>query len=145
MTKRTWRFQSLRGEATAVMASAPSYRAAAKALGVNLSTVVRWRQQGKVPAPGGRRGAAAGPPPSPEGWAASVRSAYDLNATELELVGLAEAALALARDAQQPPAIRLNASSRYQSLVRQLDLEVSPDGEVETPAPRRPWPRPVLK
>lgn len=134
--KRTHKFGLLRGEVADVMASAPSLAAAAAALGVDKSTVFRWRKANKIPAPGGRRGA-VGPPPLPEGWAASVRAAYDLNATETELVSLAEAALVLARDASLKPADRLAAMSRFSQLVRQIDLEV-PDGEVKT---RAAWPR----
>ena len=91
-----------------------------------------------MPAPGGRRG---GHRPTPlcgaksiaidiakDGWAASVRAAYDLNATEAELVSLAEAALAMARDASLKPADRLAAISRFSQLVRQIDLEVPDNG-----------------
>ncbi len=103
MTKRTWRFRSMQGQAADVMAASTSLRAAAKTLGVNLSTIVRWRQAGKIPPPGRRRAhrsvtaLAADLPAGPEGWGGGDRASYTLDATETELVTLAEAALLLAR------------------------------------------------
>ena len=138
-TKRTWRLRSMTGRAAEVMRSAPSLAAAAKALGVNKATVFRWVKAGKIPGPGGRRRAPT-VPPSPEGWAPTIRAAYLLDATETALVELADAALTMARDAAMKPADRLAAMARFAQLVRQIDLEV-PSGEVATDTGR--WPRPV--
>ena len=84
-------------------------------------------------------------PARTEGWAAAIRAAYVLDATETELVNLAETALTLARDPEARHETRLAAMGRFQRLVQQLDLEV-PDGgeaETETTRTRGAWPRQV--
>jgi hypothetical protein len=151
--KRTWVLRSLVGEVGEVMATAPSLAAAAARLGVDRSSVCRWVKAGRIPPPAGRQRrrppadsvtAATGltdTPVPPAGWAAAVRAAYELNASEAELVRLAETALALAHDAAQPAAVRIQAMRAFSALLRQLDLEVD-DGEVTTAhAPARAWPR----
>ena len=140
--KKTWRLRSMSGEVADVMRSASSLGAVATVLGVNKSTVFRWLRAGKIPPLGGRRRGRV--PLVPENWAASVKRAYDLDATELVLVELAEEALTLARDKNSAPAIRLQAMARFAALVRQLDLEVD-DREAESTngVSTRPWPRRV--
>ena len=151
--KKTWMLRSL-GDVAVVMATAPSLGAAARTLGVDKSSVFRWVKAGKIPPPGGRRqrgraGRGASLPDRPvvpvaaAGWAAAIRGAYELDATETELVQLAETALALARDSAQLPAVRLAAMARFQSLTRQIDLEGPSDGEVATATPRSHAPRRV--
>jgi len=83
-------------------------------------------------------------PAVPEGWGPAVRQAYELDATETELVSLAESALALARDASLKATDRLAAMARFAQLVRQIDLEV-PDGQTATTRDSRTgaWPRRV--
>jgi hypothetical protein len=138
--KRTWRLRALPGDVSGVVSAASSYKAAAAALGVDKSTVFRWVKAGQVPAPGGKHHVTV--PPVPEGWASAIRGAYDLDATETELVRMAETALALAGDLSLKPTDRLAAMARFQRLVVQLDLEV-PDGEVEKATNPRAWPRRV--
>jgi hypothetical protein len=142
--KRTWVLRSLVGEVGEVMATAPSLAAAAARLGVDRSSVCRWVKAGRIPPPAGRqrrRPPADSVTAAPAGWAAAVRAAYELNASEAELVRLAETALALAHDAAQPAAVRIQAMRAFSALLRQLDLEVD-DGEVTTAhAPARAWPR----
>lgn len=137
LVKKTWRLASLMAEAKDVMPTARSLSDAAERLGVDKSTVFRWVKSKKIPPPGRR---AVGPPAVPEGWAAAVRATYDLDATEAQLLVLAEEALALALDKSLRPADRLSAMTRFARLVRELDLE-PPDGQVETPNVRGPWPR----
>ena len=147
------------------VANAKSLAEAARTIGVNRSTVFRWIQQGKVPAPGTRvrvkrevttRGHLPdnkGPfvptsdvetslhLPDPKHWAAAVRAKYDLSATENTLVDLGVAALAIAEDKEQRPEVRLAAMGRYAALVKQLNLESEmEDGAVETVGR---WPRRV--
>jgi hypothetical protein len=154
--KRTWVFRACSGDAAEVMASAASVTAAAKALGVDRSTVHRWIRAQKIPPPGGSRrrhvqqmgitaeGIGSKNLPAPEGWAASVRAAYALSTTEAALVTMADVALALAGDVALKPADRLSAMARFARLVQQLDLEV-PGGEVETIVhPRPAWPLRVI-
>ena len=145
MNKRTWRFRALGIDVGAVMASAPSYEAAAKACGVNKSTIFRWVKSGRVPAPGRPAPAAASSVPLvSEGWAAAMRAAYVFNATEDTYIDLADEALTMARDRSMKPADRLAAMGRFSALVRQINFEV-PDGDIKTtPDTRtRPWPRRV--
>jgi hypothetical protein len=148
MSKRTHKFKAL-GNVAVTVESAATVQAAADALGVNRSSVTRWIRAGKVPRPGGQRPSrrkgpvVAGPRQSPQDWAATIRRAYELSPTELQLVALAEAALTLARTEDARPADRLAAMSRYQSLVRQLELEDAKNGEAEAPQTDnlRQWPR----
>ena len=152
--KHSWKFQQL--DVAAVLATSPTVSAAARKLGVNRSSIQRWRRAGKLPAvtPSGRPPRPAATPrtldqhpPSAEGWAASIRAAYDLTATELELLALAERARTLALDATARPDIQLAAAGRFQTLIRQLNLESPDNGQTEAAAPSRPraaWPRPVV-
>jgi excisionase family DNA binding protein len=148
--KQTHKFEAL-GDVAAVVGRAASVSAAARQLGVERSTVQRWIKAGKISRPStcGAKPAATGGPASrarkqsPESWARWVRRTYDLTATEQTLVDLAERALTLATDATTRAEVRLTATTRYQQLVKQLDLENETDGEVEK-APRGrciTWPR----
>ena len=90
--------------------------------------------------------AVAAPNQTPEQWADAVRQAYELSATESQLLDLAVLALTMSRDGLLKPETRLTATGRYQLLIKQLHLEVPEEshGEVEkTGADVRPWPRPV--
>ena len=94
--KRTWKLKALSGDVAMAMRSAGSVTEAAKVLQVDRGTVHRWLKANKIPPLGGRgRGCV---PLVPENGAASVKAAYDLDATKLVLVELAEEALTLARD-----------------------------------------------
>jgi transposase-like protein len=123
----------MKGEAAIVMATAPSLSAAAKRLNVDRSTLFRWIREGKVPPLA--RTQAPGPPASPLAWAAAVKAAYELSATEAALVGLAEAALALANDVTLTPMARLQAMARFAALVKQVNLEVPADGKAPSAIP----------
>ena len=138
--ERTWKLKALSGDVAMAMRSAGSVTEAAKVLRVDRGTVHRWLKANKIPPLGGRgRGCV---PLVPENGAASVKAAYDLDATELVLVELVEEALTLARDKSSAPPVRLQAMARFAALVRQLDLEVD-DGEVETTNGASRWPRRV--
>src|SRR5262245_41228823 len=112
----------------------------ARRLDVNRSTVFRWVTAGKLPVARGAAAAAApvpaSPPPDlplePTAWGASVRAAYALNATDAELVGLAERALTAAQNPAESTSTRLSAMGRFQALVKQLALVPL---ALETPAP----------
>ena len=141
--KATWKLSHTHlGDVAEAIASTSSLRQAAKRLGVNVSTVSRLVAAGKVP---GRskatRRPAPGPgptlsaslpardlPPSdpsphtPAAWAASVRAAYVLSATEDQLVSLADEALAIAQQLDARPSDRLAAMGRFAGLTKQLCL-----------------------
>lgn len=153
MNKHSWKLRQL--DVAAVLAEAPSLSSAARTLGVNRSSIQRWIRAGKVPpfspspraprlAPTSQQPEREPEPVATAGWAASVRAAYDLTATELELLALAERARTIALDDTQKPETQLAAAGRFQTLIRQLNLETPDNGEVETNDTRkRVWPRRV--
>jgi excisionase family DNA binding protein len=150
--KRTHKLKAL-GDVASVIRDAGSIRAAATRLGVDVSTVHRWIAAGKAPALRSRR------PPrvprvdagrsraerSPEAWARWVRRKFELDDTELQLLGMTVRAMRLERDPLVPVAVRLAASGRVQRLLEQLNLpkEMTEDGETSTTASVRAWPRPA--
>jgi excisionase family DNA binding protein len=149
--KRTHKLRAL-GDVAGTIAAARSIQDAARQLGVDRSTVHRWIASGKVSAPAAgrrtaRQSATTGTPgqrQTPESWARWVRRQYLLDATEQTLVGLTVDALRLARDESARPEVRLAATARAQSLIRQLKLENAEDGEAEnTKAEIRVFPRRV--
>ena len=156
MVKQTHKFKALRGDVDAVLSAAPNLSEAARTLGVDRSTLTRWLASGKVkrPAKGGPRRVTAAAleatadtgavPTTSTAWAAGIRAAYALTATESELVGLADAALQLAQDLTVKPEIRLTAMTKFQALVRQLNFEESEaNGETQTTGSHSSFPRAV--
>jgi hypothetical protein len=95
-------------------------------LEVKRSTVQRWMASGKLVDT--RRGAKQGRVPpvtkltKPSEWAATVRKDYALDATDEQLVTLAETALGKALDALQAPMVQLAAMRAFQGIVKQLAL-----------------------
>jgi transposase-like protein len=135
--KKTHKLAAL-GDVRPIVQAASSVSAAAKRLGVSRVTVYDWIKRGLVPRPAGRKPRRPADDTNPgvlpataAAWAADVRQRYDLTATEAMLVRLAEEVLGVALDATQKPTERIAAAGRFQTLVKQLNLEVE-DGEVET-------------
>jgi hypothetical protein len=144
---------------SAVVSAAPSLVAAAKQLGVDRTTLHRWIAAGKVKRrqDGGKRPrdrATANRParrggslPPAAAWARRIRGMYDLSVTELALVALGERMLAKAHDDSLRTETQIAASARWQSIVKQLNLEeeAESDGQVEDTVGSniRPWPRRV--
>jgi hypothetical protein len=154
MDKATHKFRQVRADAEQVFTQAVSISAACRELGITRATGQRWIKAGKVPRPGKRRprvSTAVDKAPritSPADWAKWVRKHFELNGNEEALLGLAVTAMEIAHDSAKPEALRLMAMARYQALVRQLDLEIPDDGEMEatsTPATVHPWPRAVKR
>jgi hypothetical protein len=81
----------------------------------------RYRHQKAARAALGGMPAAA--PEDDRPWGEWIRSRYELDRNEAELVRLAEIALTVANDATERSAERLQAASRFQSLIKQLALE----------------------
>ena len=77
------------------------------------------------------------PAPLDVRWADAIRAAAPLDATDAKLVDLADLALTVAEDPATPPAIRLGAAGRFQSLVKQLARRIRPaaDEQPAVPAP----------
>lgn len=121
-------------------------------LEVNKSTVTRWLAAGKLTRKGPRkktrqRAAAAlvaASRKTPAQWVADVRAAYSLDATDEQLVTMAESALLLTRDPMTPAPLRLQAMGRFQGIVKQLSLvarsavaDSKPESPIPGPDPRK--------
>jgi transposase len=123
--KRTRKWAFVAQEATRLASAGMEPKAIADRLGVNRSTVTRWMQEGKIARTVPRTvDLKVKPGQPPKSWAKAVRAAYDLDATDDQLVTLAELALSMSRDSKVKPHIRMTAAGRYQALVRQLALGV---------------------
>lgn len=154
--KRTRKWAFVEQEATRLANLGLPPDEIAERIGVHRSSVTRWMATGKLPRTDGepstrQRTLRGKPGQTPEAWAATVRQEYALDATDEQLVSLAEDALAMSRDKTLLANVRLNAAGRYQALVRQLALiarravslpvektEVTPEAE---PKPQRPQAR----
>lgn len=132
---RKWKFS--KQEAGRLAALGLSATQIALRLGVHKSTVCRWIQAGKLIRFTPAKADEPTPPRprlTPAEWAAAVRADYDLDATDDQLVTLGELALRLSTDSSVPPHVRMNASARFQAIVRQLSL-VTRGGEPEIVSP----------
>ena len=111
-------------EAVRLVALGLSSRDIATRLGVNKSSVTRWMKAGKL----ANRASDRAPVKvthrrqTPAQWAAAVRRAYDLDATDEQLVALAVIALCLSKDRSIGPQARMTATGRFQAVVKQLRL-----------------------
>lgn len=140
---RKWAFVAQEAGRLAALGLAPID--IASRLNVQRSTVQRWMAAGKVADT--RQNAKQGRTPSvnqhtkPSQWAEAVRRDYSLDATDDQLVTLAEAALGKALDQLQPASVQLQAMRTFQGMVKQLALVArSADQTVskpETPPPTR--------
>ncbi len=121
---RKWKFVEQEAKRLADLGLAPVD--IASRLNVQRQTVQRWMAAGKLADT--RRDAKAGRTPSvnvstkPSDWAATVRREYALDATDDQLVVLAEQALGRALDPLESTSNRLAASRTFQGLVKQLAL-----------------------
>lgn len=124
--KRTRKWSFVAQEAGRLAALGLSQVEIARQLGLNKSTVSRWMKAGKLPASRVAEVAhpqvAVRPGQTPAEWAAAVRAAYDLDATDEQLVTVAESALGLSLDSAVSPQVRMTAAGRFQALVKQLAL-----------------------
>jgi len=121
---RKWAFVAQEAGRLADLGLAPTD--IARRLDVEVSTVTRWMKAGKLRDT--RKAAKAGLTPSvnvstkPSDWASTVRKQYALDATDDQLVTLAEAALGKALDAEQPVSVQLQAMQAFRGLVKDLSL-----------------------
>lgn len=114
----------------------------AKRLEVSKSTVTRWIASGKLaPGAGGPKVAAkvvaSSEGKTPSQWATAVRQAYDLDATDEQLVWQAEETLLMVRDPGTPAALRLQAMGRFQAIVKQLSLVARAADAKQPEVPKR--------
>lgn len=134
--RRTRKWAYVAQEATRLAGLGLSPLEIATRLEVQRSTVQRWMAAGKLP---DTRRSATGTSrvlvTSPDAWAAAVRGAYALDATDEELVKLGEAALAKVYDRTQTPQVQLSAMSRFVQIVKQLALVARNPEAVPEPDP----------
>lgn len=140
--KRTRKWAYVAQEARRLADLGLTAEAIGQRLELSRSTVWRWMKQGKLPNTGRSGVVESGMPAglsgsSPREWAAAVRRTYGLDATDDQLVTLAEAALTTARDPGVPAPLRLSAMGRFQALVKQLALVARASEE----APQKPEPQ----
>lgn len=143
--KRTHKLRAM-GDAVDVIANAKTAAEACERLGIDKSTLFRWTKAGKVPAVGSARAGrtdAATTEPVPSGdadaWAATVKKQNpDMSPTDLQLLELARLALSMAHKVSPWDAPRLAAMTRFQALVKQLNLTAE-----ATALPAVPQPRPA--
>lgn len=124
---RKWGFVAQEAGRLAALGLAP--KDIAIKLGVNKSSVTRWMAAGRLKSTRGRTlrppsstAPPLRPPKTPDAWAQDIRRSYDLDATDDQLVAIAESALALTLNMAETPQIRLQAAGRFQAIVKQLAL-----------------------
>lgn len=113
---------------------------------VDRATVFRWRKAGKLSRDGAKPDEVAakrnevlrkaGSQTASE-WAAAVRASYALDATDEQLVTLAESTLITARDPGATASLRLQAMRTFQGLVKQLALVARAADEKPAEEPKR--------
>lgn len=146
--KRTRKWVYVAQEATRLASLGLAPKDIAARLGVSKSTVTRWMSGGKI------RSTKAGyvrqrpvghaqtpiPPKTPREWSIDIRNSFDLDATDDQLVTIAESALAMSLDVTATPQVRLQAAGRFQAVVKQLALVArasdAQEGKPDTPVRR---------
>ena len=124
--KRTRRWEFVKQDAIRFAGLGLSDIEIGRRLEVDPSTVYRWRKDGKL-------GVKVATPPreplvmptseqTPAQWAASVRAAYDLDATDEQLVSQGETALLVTRDPAASAGLRFQAMREFRATVKQLAL-----------------------
>lgn len=152
MLKRTRKWAFVEQEAKRLTVIGLSSLEISKRLGVAKSTVTRWMASGKLSRPEVPGGPVITlrPGHSPAEWAMAVRGAYDLDATDDQLVTLAEAALGVSSDFTVAAHVRMAASGRFQAIVRQLALvarsvKAEQEKAADTPEPAQRQKNPVIR
>jgi hypothetical protein len=124
--RRTRKWAFVAQEATRLAGLGLSPLDIARRIEVKRSTVQRWMAAGKITDT--RQGANRTRVPvvtvltKPSEWAMTVRKDFSLDATDEQIVTLAESALGQALDPLNPVAVRLSAMRTFQGLVKQLAL-----------------------
>lgn len=141
---RKWGFVAQEAKRLADLGLAPVDIAAR--LNVERSTVQRWMQAGKIRDT--RRDSREGRTPAvnlqtkPGDWSSQVRSEYALDATDDQLVTMAETAISFANDPSRSERVRLAAMREFRGSVKQLALVTRKADQPDDPAPASPPARP---
>src|SRR5262245_25627960 len=117
-------FRLVGATARDLVAKGVSPAAVAAQVGVHRGTIYRWKAAGKLTGP--EPGPVVDVPRLPAAWGTVVRSLYLLDVVDEALVQLAEGALTMAQDPALELSTRLAATSRFQSLTKQLALGSRP-------------------
>lgn len=119
----------------------------ARRLKVNRSSVTRWIKAGKLANDRKPQPPPATPPrrrmnakrDSPSEWAMRIRAEYSLDASDDQLVTLAERCLVMAQDPALKPSDRVSAGREFRGIVKQLALVGRHGVEIpETPSAPAP-------
>lgn len=146
--KRTRKWAYVEQEAKRLVELGLSATEIARRLEVEKRSVYRWMSSGKLLDT--RRGAVR--PAStghvnrivkPSEWASTVRSDFALDATDEQLVTLAEVALGKALDPLLPISAQLSAAGRFQAIVKQLALVARVAADTKPEEPKRKTAAPV--
>lgn len=135
--RRTRKWAFVAQEATRLAALGLSPAEIGARLDVPRQTVYRWMKEGKLVTPESTRATVSmtvRANQTPEQWAADVRNAYALDATDEQLVSMAEAALLIWRDPAASAPLRMQAMREFRATVKQLAL-VARATEQEQAAP----------
>ena len=145
---RTKKWEFVRQEAQRLAALGLLASEIALRLQVHKSTVGRWIEAGQLTLSKPPLANPVRAKQSPEEWAAAVREAYQLDATDEQLVTLAQQALGVSLDPNVSPSVQMTAAGRFQTLVRQLDLPARAAEQEHadlTKEPERPRNPPVAR
>jgi hypothetical protein len=126
LVRRTRKWAFVAQEATRLAGLGLAPVDIAQRIGVKRSTVQRWMSAGKLSDTRrnarNRRVVEVMKLQKPSEWASTVRKDYALDATDDQLVTLAEAALGRSLDPLLPVPVQLQAMRTFQGLVKQLAL-----------------------
>lgn len=150
--KRTRKWAYVQQEAQRLADIGLNANQIAKRLQLNKSTVSRWLKAGKLTKGDGSRKAVVGihaeQKQTPAEWAAAVRGEFALDASDDQLVTLAEESLALSRDPRCSVRERMAAGNEFRSTLKQLNLPAkAADAVAAKPQPdavEPPKPKPRL-
>jgi transposase-like protein len=129
--RRSRRWELVKQDVLRLAALGLSVQEIADRVEVDRATVFRWKKDGKLSQDGVKPDevtakrteiAQKANGQSPAEWSASVRATYDLDATDSQLVTMAESTLLKAHDPSLSTSLRLQAMRTFQGLVKQLNL-----------------------
>lgn len=139
--KRTRRWEFVKQDAIRLATLGLSDLEIGQRLDLNRATVYRWRKAGKLTvesaSPVGRLGVER-LDQTPAQWAANVRAEFDLDATDDQILRMAEAVAVIARDPHADAKLRLAAMREFRGAVKQLALVTRATQPADAPTPEAP-------
>jgi len=137
MGKGTWKRRGIGNDRIReALRTSRTLSEAAKALGVNRSTLHRWiAAEPSLDAPrlakveAIQQAVSAAQQMSPSDWTEWIEKHYELSPTEFVFMDLARQCLEVANDSESP--LRFQAMTRFESLVKALQLEEPANGKAQ--------------